>query len=747
MSDALNFARALIGQGLGASWGDEAEAWLRSKISGRPYEEERSDINRSYGEFSKRYPISSAATEFAGGVIPAVAAYAATPFTGGAAAPAAAATTARTAGALSTLANRIAASKAARTTAGGAAGAGAGYLSDEELATENAIMGGGLGLVAGAQGPRIARLARTPYGRGATVGGVQGGISGAGAAEPGARVEEGKAGALVGTSLGVALPLAMRGAGAAKRWWSERFSPSEEAITRGAASRINRELQEAGMTPADIETRLAADRAMGVPSVAANIDPALADLAETVAQRSGQGGREVRGVLEGQQRGTRERVYERARTGLNAGDAYADEENLIKALRGRANTQYDEAYAFGAVNDPRIMSVLQDREFMAAYVRAREIANREARAAELRGEDPSKYMLRQIYSVDPTTNGVRVTAVPDVRTLDYIKRGIDSIIESGFNGKGLSRTEARSLRDLRSEYIKAIDEATTVDGRSAYQAARQSFAGDMEVKDALRAGMDNFNKLDHEEIGRLFRGMSDAEKQAFRTGAARNIYGTIMDPSSNINAAQRLIGSPEMQQKLSTIFESPAQFDLFKAALTRESELFHQANRILQGSPTARRMQARERFEEGPDVGAVAADLATGGWAASLTNMVSRAVRGANMNDEIAGRVAGLLMSREPTEVAAAVKILEDYGQRAARAERALSRTEAGTIGGTVSAMWPSPRSSADAIAEPENPAEMSRPATTPRMPSPTYREEAESELDRGVMPEEVLIAPRRMMP
>lgn len=727
MSDVYNFGRAFFGQGLGMNWGDEAEAYLRSKVSGKPYGEELREINRQYGEFSKRYPVSSAAAEFAGGVLPAAAAYMATPFTGGAAAPAAAATTARTAGALSQLAKRAAASRAARTSAGGATGAGAGYLSDQELAAENAVMLGGLGLIAGSQAPRLARFAATPYGKGATIGGTQGAVAGAGSGEPGSRAEEARSGALVGTSLGAALPAVVRGAGAAKRWLSERLSPSQETITSGAAARINRALEEANMSPADIETRLAADRAKGIPSVAANVDPALVDLAETVAQRSGPGAREIEGVLREQQAGARGRVYERAKAGLGAGDAYKEEDAIINSMRRRASNQYDEAYNFGAVNDPRIMSVLQDREFMAAYVRAREIANREARAAELRGEDPSKYMLRQIYSVDPQNNTVRVTAVPDVRTLDYIKRGIDSIIESGFQGKGISRTEAASLRDLRREYIKAIDEATKVDGVSAYQTARRAYAGDMEIRDALRAGMDDFKKLDHEEITKLFSRMSDAEKQAFRTGAARNIYSTVMDPSSNINAAQRVIGSPEMQRKLEVLFENRAQFDLFKSALERESQLFHETNRILQGSPTARRIQSRERFEQGPDVGAAMADVATGGWLSSLTNMVTRAMRGANMNDEISERVANMLMSKDPTDVAAAVQILENQGQRAARAERALSLTEAGVIGGTVSSISPSPDYSEDVTALGET------PAPQRRLSSPA--EEAASELDRGVMP------------
>jgi hypothetical protein len=49
------------------------------------------------------------------------------------------------------------------------------------------------------------------------------------------------------------------------------------------------------------------------------------------------------------------------------------------------------------------------------------------------------------------------------------------------------------------------------------------------------------------------------------------------------------------------------------------------------------------------------------------------------------------LMSSDPAEVAAAVRILENASQRAARVERRLSAGEVGTIGGTATAIFPAP--------------------------------------------------------
>ena len=338
------------------------------------------------------------------------------------------------------------------------------------------------------------------------------------------------------------------------------------------------------------------------------------------------------------------------------------------------------------------MRVLETPAFRNFYNRARDIAENEALAAELRGESAqvvAKYRLPQIYGPHP--NGA-LTEIPDVRTLDYIKRGIDATIDRGFRGEGISTAEANGLRDLRKVFVNAIDEATTdARGFSPYRAARQAYAGDMEVLDAARLGRKEFGNLDHEEIAKMVGGMSGAEKDAFRTGVDRHLYDMIMVPSRNVNAAKSIVGSPDMVKKLEPLFDTPAQFNLFRSALEREAQLFDQSNRVLAGAQTARRLHGRQRFEEGSEIGAVVADAVNGSFWNSLTNLASRVARSATMTDDVAEKVSNMLMSSQPAEVAAAVKLLEDYGARAARGAANLSRGEQGAIVGTVSAMQPAP--------------------------------------------------------
>lgn len=624
MSNGKDYARAALGQGLMMGWGDEAEAWLRSKVGDENYDEALKDIRNQYARFSKESPYASGVSEFAGGMVPGVA----------------------------------------------------------------------MMLVPGGQAAGAAQLARSTagaVGRMAGLGAVTGGVAGAGSAEEGNRLGAGLGGAAIGTVAGGAIPLATRSASAAKKWLMERLNPSEQRITRIAANKMNQALSEDGLSPAAVQATLIADRARGVPSVVANVSPGTARLAEAVAQRTGRGASKIEQKLGEQKIGARERTHQQVVRGLHPGDYYADEQKLIDELRQKASTMYDDAYAVGEIDDPVIMEVLKTPAFKSFFAKAKGIADMEATAAKLRGEDPTKFMLRDIYTpgqIDPVT-GIQdmvLTKIPDVRTLDYIKRGIDATIDAGFRGQGMSTAEASALKQIRNQFVGVLDNQVP-----EYRAARALYAGDMEIKDALHAGMNDFNKMDHEQVIKFVSGMTPAEKDAFRTGVSRHLYSRIMDPSGNFNAAQRIIGSPETQAKLQPLFDNPGQYRLFKSALDRESQLFHQANRILGGSQTAQRQQMQGVLEGENGVGSAAADMVTGGVWNSLTNLVGRTLRGTNVTEPTANKLADMLMSSDPAEVAAVVKLLEQAGVKQAGQAARAGALEAGLTTGTMSASWPAP--------------------------------------------------------
>ena len=350
-------ARAALGQGLGMGWGDEAEAWLRSKLGGGSYEENLAKVRNEYAQFSQQNPFISGALEFGGGVVPGVAAM----FVPGG--------------------QPVAAAQFGR--------AGAGALS---------------------------RLAASPTARMVGAGTATGAVSGAGSALEGQRMSGAGTGAVLGAGAGAVLPPAMRATGGAKTWLQERLFPTTSLVERRAADKMNQALAQSGLMPRDIQKTMRADVRMGVPSVVANVDPALADLAEAVAQRTGAGARTVEQKLTQQKLGARERAYQQTVKGLQPGDFYADEQAMVQQLRRKADNLYENAYAVGEVNDPRIVEVLKNPQFKGFYDKAREIADAEALAARLRGEDPSKFMLPDLYVADSAGN-ITIQKIPGLTRL------------------------------------------------------------------------------------------------------------------------------------------------------------------------------------------------------------------------------------------------------------------------------------------------------------------------------------------
>jgi hypothetical protein len=616
-------------------WGDEAEAWLRSKMGEGDYERNVQRIRQEQAQYSKENPFTSGAAELAGGFIP----------------------------------------------------------------------GAAMMMVPGMQPTGIAQLGRSglsALGKTALMGAGTGAVSGAGTSEEGSRLGGAVGGAALGGALGAALPVALRGAGAGARWLAERLAPTEARATSRAAELLNQTVARSQMQPSDITTRMAQDTALGVPSLVSNVSPRTAKLAQGVLKRSGAGAQEIEDALLAQKAGGRERVYGQVRSNLHPGDYYADEEALVADLRNRAKTMYDAAYAHGSVDDPRINTVLQHPEFASFFDKAQKIAKTEAMAAKLRGEDPSKYELQDLYKLvlDPQTGVLTpvVTRVPDVRTLDYMKRGIDATIDSGFRGQGMSTAEAQGLKQLRREFVNAIDENVP-----AYQTARKSYAGDLEVRNSMRLGLSDFTKLDHEEIAKMVAGMSNAEKEALRTGVARNIYGQIMKPANDADAAKRLL-APETQAKLQPLFDNPQQFDLFKNALERESQLFNQASRALGGSDTAENLALKSHLEEsGQGFGDFVAQSVTGGFRNSLTNAALKAIGKTSMSDSVAAKLSGMLMAKDPHEVASVVKLLEDQAEKSVPQAYRAGIREAGVTSGVTSAFWPD-----QAVEEPAQPEDLS---------------------------------------
>ena len=642
-----NMSRAVLGQGLAMGWGDELEARIRTLSGDETYEEELNSINESYANFSEENKGAALAGEIAGGFVPLIGSYLATGLTGGAAAPAAIANSARMASVL----NKIRQGTQAATQT-----AKSSKILNNPL-TNNPLTRGGARIATGTG----EALVNTPLGRGFTAGSTTGFVDGAGSADQGERLQGGAMGSAFGGTLGLALPITARTGKASWNWLSERLLADDSDIKEAALARIFKAVSSRGGSIQDVIDQIDSDRAMGIDqSTIANATPALTKQAKFVlnAQR-GDAPEIIEEEIGGMLAGSRKKVAQAVRDKLSNVNYYDHQDQLLNQLRRNADPAYKKAYAFGLVDDPRIMTLLaEDDNFKAAYKRAQGIAKTEQSAAKLRGELPSDFAM-----IDLDVEG----AIPDVRTLDYIKRGMDDLLRKGKTNSdgGLGPTETSVIRGLKNDFLNVLDEATTVDGVSAYKEARKLYKGDIEVLDALEMGLKDFQGMAPEEVKKMLNNLSAAEAETFVIGATRSILNRITKPRGNSNYALNVINAPEDKEKLEMLFPgiNKKGFKLLEAVLLREGQLYKQANKILGGSPTQSNQAGVRELEDSEGMGnAMATGLETlFNPHSGLLRFATNALRSAKLPEATQEKMATMLMSKDPKDVAAVVEALEKF--------------------------------------------------------------------------------------
>lgn len=460
-------------------------------------------------------------------------------------------------------------------------------------------------------------------------------------------------GALMGGVMGGIIPPALSAMGYAGRWL-KRFRPSEATTTYQAAGKINNALQDANLTPSALGTTYQVNQALGVPAVVANLDPRLARQATDALRHSdSRVGAGIESILQRQQAGTRDRVMTQVNKGLKSGNYYDDLAELEKEMKARSAPLYDDAYTHGEVTDPKVLSFLERDVFKKGMQEANESLN---------------------------TRGIKTDLnVPTVENLDHVKRGLDALIEKETDPiTGKMTSKGRDLVGAKTEFLDALDIAVP-----SYGLARGVFAGGAELRDAMRTGLNDWSRMPTEKVAKLVAGMHDGERAALRTGVARHLYDRIAGPSTSGNSAQKIIGSPDTQAKLRPLFDSDGEFNLFRAALEREAQLYQQSRGILsKGSNSI--------SSELTDDKAIPTAIHRGmlwGWGNGLASLVSSAINKGSLNNEVAGKMAKMLSAGTPHEVAAVVKQLEEQASEAARRTVSHQRGTGGAIYGVVNSL------------------------------------------------------------
>jgi hypothetical protein len=392
------------------------------------------------------------------------------------------------------------------------------------------------------------------------------------------------------------------------------------------------------------------------------------------------------------------RVMKRLKDDLSAGNYQADVDKTVQQLRADAPQWYEEAYSFGSVDDPTINKILGNREFADSFRIGKKIADTEALAAETAGEDPSKFKLRDVYKIITDDDGKMIgyerAEIPDVRTLDYVKRGMKAKIDAMYASG--ETAEASSLRKVYDNFLNKLDSATVdpTSNVSKYALARKKFGDEKEVLDAFEMGRKDFSGMDHENVAKWYGDLSESAKQAARTGVARGIFEKMDKATQGEGSVAKVVSGTYNSDKIRPLFDSDKKFDLFQAAMKREVELHDYAKDFLAASSRGVRAESKKTIEgEGKEFGSAAAKAVTGNplsGGKSLMYNAMTAIANPGLNDEVAGELTRRLLSKEPKDVAASVKLIEDYASSADQAFKERGRRELMGVSG-ITAAAPAP--------------------------------------------------------
>jgi hypothetical protein len=580
------------GQGLALGFGDEIEAGLRTGFGFLgDYDETVGDIRQDIDLFRKENPVTSAALEIGGGLL-----------TGG---------------------------------VGGARAAGA-------LAARKGVQELGKQLGKSAIGRAAGKTGTT--GVAAGVGTLEGAIAGAGAAEGGLSDRLGGAavGGLAGGVLGAAAPTLVNTAGRGLNRAAYAVGlKSDDAVTTAAERKALQKLEDAQTSPEAVQQSLDEVRASGVtnamiPDVAGESTRSLARASAAV---SGEGRDIATKALDERAANLGDEIANDV-GGVLAGGKTARQatEEIIERQSRNASNDYNAAFyvdgdpAGAEVTVPvsKLKGLLGGSKMKSAYERAVE-------DAELEGVPMPKY--------DDIISG-KATGDISLRQLHYMKMGLDGAIETGARQGSLASNTKRLLVGRKNEFLKLLDDAAPqIDGESSYKIARNKFAGDAALRDAIEEGK-KFMSGDPDELAGIVGKMSESEKEAFRIGVAQAVRNSVDSAADLADAGKRIFGSEKKRKALRAAFPDDATFNAFEKRMKARAEQVATRARTgaNQGSRTAVVDQEVADLGQAANIGA----QLLGGNPMAAAGLAERVFTRTRMPELVGSRLAGDLFSTDP---------------------------------------------------------------------------------------------------
>ena len=354
------------------------------------------------------------------------------------------------------------------------------------------------------------------------------------------------------------------------------------------------------MTPGKVRSRL---RELGPQATIADAGGRnVAGLAGNVARAPGASQNRAEIMLTQRAEGEAGRIAQAIKKGLDPQDYYAAEEAFLGNLRTRAAPLYEQAYEqFPSITSRVLNRLLKSKTGQKALRETVEIIENEragGAAAYLAQVDEELTVAARAAADVGKMEGVGLPGVIggfSLRTWDQIKRGFDALLDSpAYRNEvtGRLNTRGRSVDQMRRTLLKELDKATGGE-KSIYAKARATYAGDAEVMTALREGRKVLN-MDPEVIARDMAKLSDAGKEAYRSGAARALKDVVDKTVDKGSAAGRIFGTARKRAQIRAVFPDQKSYNLLRKSLVAEQRFTKLQRESLGGSPTQPRLAQAE---------------------------------------------------------------------------------------------------------------------------------------------------------
>lgn len=345
--------------------------------------------------------------------------------------------------------------------------------------------------------------------------------------------------------------------------------PSGPRIPGSAMNTIDRLADRNRMSPDDVEAALWRARENPQGQVTADIfGDAGVRTTRAIAQGPGQTGGRAAEVARARSSEQEDRILSELNRRLNVAETPQQAMASLEAQYAEASAnQYGPVFAqrLEGQNRQSLEAALQrfqgDPVFNDAMRRGQEIFTRDQRTGVVTGE------------MDDSL----------ARWAHYVKMGLDDASRFAATPQGgRQATELAGIRRMRSQFVNALDESIP-----GYREARNRWASLASAEEALGEGATLTNQ-NADAIRTRLAQMTDFERYHARVGFANEIaerLGSRGSVNGNRNIAEAL-GSPEIQRRVSAMFETPEQAAAFLDTLNQQNMLMLNAKQWGTGSPT-----------------------------------------------------------------------------------------------------------------------------------------------------------------